>query len=140
MDQLIEFATNHPFLVSLFFILLFLLIQTSLSSASGIKSVSPFEATSLVNHENAIIIDIRESTEFDKGHILNSLHIPPSSINDQLNKLKKNVDKPVIVSCNSGHRSRGVCKQLLKNGLTKVYNLDGGILAWQNANMPISKI
>ena len=140
MEQLIEFSMHHIYLVGIFIVLLFLFIYVSFSSSGGVKSVSPIEVTSLLNHENAIIIDVREQIEFDKGHILNSKHIPIKNITDQIDKLKKKyVEKPVIVGCQSGYRSVSICKQLVKAGFERVYNLDGGIAAWQSASMPMRK-
>ena len=54
----------------------------------------------------------------------------------ELEKLKS---RPVIAYCRSGSRSGGAGSILKKNGFETVYNLGGGIMAWQNANLPLNK-
>lgn len=140
MGQFFEFLGNHPLLSAIFFVLLVFLIQDLLSaSLSGIRQLNAISATSLINHENAIVVDVREASEFATGHILNAVHIPFSKFTDQVGKLEKYKDVPLIISCRSGARSGSACKQLKKSGFDKLYNLQGGILAWESANLPLTK-
>ncbi|MGD2084341.1 MAG: rhodanese-like domain-containing protein, partial [Chromatiales bacterium] len=52
--------------------------------------------------------------------------------------LKKFKNRPIVVSCRSGAQSATACRQLRKEGFERVYNLHGGILAWESANLPVS--
>jgi len=99
----------------------------------------PPQATLLINHENAIVLDVREDKEYAQGHILNSVHIPLSMLSDKIGRLEKYRNRPIIASCMSGNRSGRACSMLKKNGFEKVHNLKGGIIAWQNANLPLTK-
>lgn len=140
MDRLLEFALNHWLLVSAFLFIAGWLLYSLLSDKiQGIQSVSPIEATALLNHEDAVVIDVRETHEFNEGHILNALHIPMASLTERVAKLQKHKNNSIIINCQSGYRSVHACKQLQRQGFTKVYNLSGGILAWRNASLPIQK-
>lgn len=123
-----------------FSIVMGLLVWNLLSDQiSGIKPLLPQEVTLLINHENAIILDVREAKEYAEGHILNSVHIPLSTLSDKMARLEKYRNQPLIASCLSGSRSGNACRMLKKNGFEKVHNLKGGITAWQNANLPLIK-
>jgi rhodanese-related sulfurtransferase len=82
---------------------------------------------------------VRPTADYSKGHIINSTNIPMNGFSKQISTLEKYRDKPVIVSCRSGAQSSQACSQLRKAGFKEVYNLRGGILAWQNANLPLSR-
>ncbi|MCK5877097.1 MAG: rhodanese-like domain-containing protein [Candidatus Marithrix sp.] len=140
MEQLIEFAGNHSGLFMAFFFVLGLLFWGLIAEqVSGIGALVPQEAILLINHENAMILDVREDSEYSQGHILNSIHIPLSTLPNKLGRLEKYRSKPIIASCRSGNRSGRACGILKKNGFENLHNLKGGIIAWQNASLPLSK-
>lgn len=113
-----------------------MLVVTSLR---GGKGLSPAQATALINREDAQVIDVREASEFSTGHLLNARHIPLSDLEKRLGELEKFKDKPVILNCQSGSRSAAACNILRKAGFAHVHNLEGGIAAWEQAGMPISR-
>jgi len=140
MDQFLTFISNHWDLFAALVIIIALLFgSTFLSAVRGIKQVGPADTTRMINHDKAIVLDVREDKEFAQGHIINSLHIPMGKVQERLSELDKHKSSPIIVSCRSGARSNSVCGVLRKNGFENVSNLKGGIIAWQNASMPISK-
>ena len=139
MPQFVEFVVNHWVLSVTFVALLSLLIWTSFAHAGGARKISPLDATRLINSENAIVLDVRGDGEFGEGHIVNALHIPQGSLKDRLDKLEKYKKRPIISTCRTGHQSASACSLLRKNGFEKVYSLSGGILAWQNASLPLTK-
>lgn len=140
MEQLLNFINNHWDLFTALIIIIALLFASTLVNAiRGIKQIGPVEATHLINHQDALILDVREDKEFATGHIINSLHIPMSKVQDRLTELNKHKSSPVIVSCRSGSRSNSTCALLRKNGFENVANLKGGLMAWQSANMPLNK-
>lgn len=105
----------------------------------GFSSIHPSMATQLINRENALILDVREDNEYREGHIVNSVHIPVGYLGDRMKELEKFKDRPIIVGCRSGQRSSQACTILKKQGFDTVYNLNGGILAWKNDNLPLTK-
>ena len=139
IDQIGEFATNHWELFLALAVVVALLIRSFVTDVGTKFSVDPSKATELINHSDAVVLDVRPEGEFREGHIINALHIPLSGVKDQLGQLQKYKDKPLIVSCRSGAQSAAACKQLRGDGFDQVYNLKGGMLAWQNANLPVSK-
>lgn len=140
MSQLITFATNHPFLIAAFIMICVLLVMNLMGDRlRGYQSVPPVQATQLINRDNAIIVDVREDNEFQQGHIVNSMHIPLGYFKDRIVELEKHRDKPIIVGCRSGHRSGHACALLKKAGFEQVFNLSGGVMAWQNANLPLTR-
>jgi len=139
INQLSEFAGNHTLLVTaLAGIIIMLLAGEIQQRIGGVKTIGPVDATRMLNHENAIMIDMRDDKDFKTGHIVNAVHLPKcdESTMERLEKFRK---RPLIVYCRSGQRSAGVCIRLRKQGFEPVYNLKGGVLAWQNANLPLSK-
>jgi len=105
----------------------------------GYLAASPAEATTLINREDAVVLDVRETNEFQNGHIVNSVHIPQGFLKDRLNELEKYKTKPIVIACRSGHRSGQACSLLKKNGYENIYNLSGGVMAWESANLPLQK-
>lgn len=137
MEQVLEFAGNHTLLVTAFIAILGALIWNLVSDSGGKNAVDPVKATELINHENAVVVDVRSMAEFGKGHIIHSINIPLNGFKDQLKQLEKHKDKPIIVVCQSGSRSGMAARMLQKEGFAQAKNLRGGILAWNNANLPV---
>lgn len=140
MNEMTIFATNHPVLSVLWLTLLFLLLYSFIGVRfRAYKPASPSVAIQLMNHEEAVVIDVREDNEYAKGHIVGSIHMPMSYFDDRLKDIEKYKSKPIIVGCQSGQRSGQACSKLTKAGFETVYNLSGGIMNWQHENMPITK-
>lgn len=102
----------------------------------GGKNVSVPEATLLMNREDAVIVDVRESGEWSTGHIPNARHIALGQFDKRIGELDKFKARPVILCCASGNRSSSACGALKKAGFERVYNLDGGMRAWRDAGLP----
>jgi rhodanese-related sulfurtransferase len=115
-----------------------LLWQTFGNRLSGLSQVSTAEATRLIN-DDALVLDVREDKEWAEGHIPNARHIPIAQLSKRLAELDKLKDKAIVVSCRSGHRSASVCRTLKKNGFENVHNLAGGIVAWEQAGLPVTR-
>ncbi|WP_316750587.1 rhodanese-like domain-containing protein [Pedobacter gandavensis] len=90
------------------------------------------------NKEDFQLIDVRETFEYETSN-LGGLNIPLGGILIEVDQIA--TDKPVIIQCRSGKRSAAAVMQLeAMNGLTNLYNLKGGIVAWKEAfdpNMPV---
>ncbi len=105
----------------------------------GGKGVSVNEATLLINREDAVVLDVREASEWSAGHIPNARHIALGRLQSHLSELEKFKDKPIIVCCASGNRSSSACGTLKRAGFERVYNLEGGIGAWSGAGLPVTR-
>jgi rhodanese-related sulfurtransferase len=139
MEHIVEFVGKHPLLVAGFVFLAVLLIQDLISGGFGQNHLDAKGATELINTQDAVVIDVRPNADFLKGHIINAENVPMSGLSGQIERLKKYQGRPIIVSCNSGGQSTLACRQLKKAGFDPVYNLKGGMLAWQNDNFPVSR-
>jgi rhodanese-related sulfurtransferase len=137
LAQLIEFITNHWLLFLALVVILALLVHNLAVGGKG--SVEPLAATDLINRRDALVVDVRPAADFAKGHIINAMNIPMNGFKNQIGVLQKHKDKPILVSCRSGAQSTGACKELRKEGFSEVYNLRGGLLAWENANLPLTR-
>ena len=140
MDQLITFTSNNTILVVAIVIVSLMLIHSLVGEKlRGYSSITPVQSTQMINHDDALILDVRESNEYSEGHIINSLHIPLSSLKTRMKDLEKHKSKKVIIACRSGHRSSQACANLKKEGFEQVFNLRGGVMAWESANLPLVK-
>lgn len=106
------------------------------SRLSGVRQVGPQEAVQLFNREDALILDVRENSEYHDGHIAKSRHVPLGKLKTELVALEKFKDRAIIAVCRSGARSQRACGILKKAGFAKVHNLEGGIHAWEQAGLP----
>lgn len=140
MSQLFEFFGNHPILTLALVVILAMLVGSEIQRRlRSIQDIGPMEAIRLLNQQDALFIDTRTESEYKEGHIAEALHIPLSDLERRASELNKYKDRPLIAYCRSGHRSAGAGGKLKKLGFETVYNLGGGIMAWQNANLPVTR-
>lgn len=135
----LEFIQQNIYLVGLAIISGAMLLYYSIRHPGGGNSLTPTEATLLINREDAQIVDVREPDEYASGHIPESRSIPLAKLEERAADIAKSKETPVLVVCQSGARSAGACKTLEKLGFAKVHNLNGGIAAWRTAGLPLKK-
>jgi rhodanese-related sulfurtransferase len=134
----VEFIKNNALLIGLAFgSAIMLLMPMFKKSTGGVPSLSPAEAVTLINRNNALVLDVRDEAEFTNGHIADAMHIPVADLEGRLAELKKYKSKPVLVNCQRGARSAKACEILRKAEFTQVHNLHGGLDAWQQAKLPL---
>ena len=139
MQQFGEFFLNHwELFLALGFILVMLAYQMFGNRLHGYENADPLAAVQLMNREDAVVVDVRGDDEFREGHIADAIHIPLPALASRAGELEKYKDRPLILGCRSGSRSAGACGILSKQGFEKLYNLSGGMMAWQNANLPVA--
>ena len=140
LNQIFEFAVNHLYLVAAFVVLLALVFFNEFKIATQrFASLSPAAAVQLMNSEDVVVLDVREPSETAAGKITRAIQIPAGAVKTRLGELEKHKDKTLLVYCKTGARAGGACKELSQNGFAKVYSLNGGLQAWQEAHLPISK-
>lgn len=105
----------------------------------GIREADCVAALQLINHKSALVLDVREENEYQLGHVLNSKLIPLGKLKERIGELEKYKEQPIVVVCRTGNRSGTACAALGKQGFTQAYNLAGGVIAWQKANLPLEK-
>lgn len=136
--KFVEFIKSNILLIGLAIGSGFMLLLPSFKkSAGGVPNLSPAEAVTLINRSNAFVLDVRDDTEFEKGHIADATHIPVGDLSARLGELKKYQNKPVLVNCQRGIRSAKACDILRKAEFTQLHNLQGGLNAWLEAKLPV---
>ena len=97
------------------------------------------EFAELIADSNVVVLDVRTAAEFAEGHIQRAILIDQGQ-SDFMEKAKATLptDKTIAVYCRSGRRSANAAGRLADVGY-KCVNLKGGIIAWQGANMPVTK-
>lgn len=142
-EELLAFATRSPWnqILSLALVgLTIAIVYTEIARLfRGYRALRPAELTHLVNSENALVVDLSASNDFEKGHIAGSRNVLPSSFDPENKLLAQAKSLPVVVVCRNGQASAGAAKRLKKAGFEKVYWLDGGVAAWQQADLPLVK-
>ena len=112
------------------------LIQRRLSPVTDIGTL---EVTRLINSSNAVLVDVRETKEFEGGRLPKAVHIPLSQLDSRSGELAKLKDRPVVAYCMTGNRSSMAAKILARAGFKDIYQLRGGYRAWKDAGLPVEK-
>jgi rhodanese-related sulfurtransferase len=140
MERFSEFFINHWDLFAVLAFILFMMFSGPLMQRlRGFNGIDPSGAVLLINHQDALCIDVREESELKDGVILDSIHIPVGQFGSRIEELDEHKERPIIVGCRSGARSSGACGKLKSRGFEQVYNLTGGMMAWQSAGLPLDK-
>lgn len=106
---------------------------------NSVRDIDPKRAIRLINYEDALVLDVRDDSEYAGGHPPNAKHIPAEKIEDRWQELEKFKDKPVVIIFTPGLRVGRAGTVLRKNGFKQVFNLNGGIDTWRRENLPLVK-
>lgn len=143
MDAFIVFLQKNPFNMMLFggavatgAMLLWPLLMRPFRAG---REVSVQEAVQLINRKDALVVDVRDTGEFEAGHVAGARHVPEKQLTERLRELEKFRERPIIVTCRSGTRSGVAVQVLRRHGFKEAFNLGGGIAAWDQAGMPLEK-
>ncbi|MDX2133870.1 MAG: rhodanese-like domain-containing protein [Saprospiraceae bacterium] len=123
------------------FLLLLSLFAFSCTSQTGIAQgkLDPGAFEKGMAQEGAQIVDVRTPQEFGSGHLNGAVNLDISAPGFAENIARLDKNKPVYVYCAVGGRSASAAGYLLQQGFTKVYDLSGGISAWQRAGKKVVK-
>ena len=140
LDTLLAFAGRHPLLsIGLVALTVAIIANEVVRLFRPYKALRPAGLTALINRENALVVDLSASGDFEKGHIAGSRNVMPSQFDPENKQLAAARALPVVVVCRTGQASSGAAARLKKAGFEQVYWLDGGIAAWQQADLPLVK-
>lgn len=121
-----------------FGVLFFILLTAAAVSAAASKDITSAEAKAIIiKNRNTFILDVRTPQERSQGFIPGSVLIPIDMIEKRLNEIPKN--RPVVVYCAVGSRSRAVAQALSVRGFPEVYNMRDGIAGWYRNGFPIQR-
>jgi len=127
-----DFVNENLILVSLTIFVFLLAIFNELKIKEGnICGLSPLQAVKLIN-QNAVIFDLRNESEFEKKHLIDSQN---STAEDLLNKAES-LKKPVLLICDTGGASKKSSLALRQNNVEQAFYIKGGIIEWERASLP----
>lgn len=106
---------------------------------TGARQIGTLEATRIINSGDALILDVRDPSEFAAGRIPRSKNVPLAELAKRADEIVRFKDKPVIVTCATGTRTNGALKLLKGAGFSNVYALKGGLASWREATLPVEK-
>lgn len=141
IQEIMQFVSRNM-LLSLVWIALLVavVVMTFKGLFSKSKVIARSQAITLINKEEAVVVDLRTREDFRKGHIIDSINLTPSEIKDNnLGELEKHKQKPVIVVSASGMESGKPAEQLTQYGFEKVFVLKEGIAGWAGENLPLAR-
>lgn len=113
-------------------------------SLHGAKKLSVSDLTSMINNENAVVIDLRTEKEFNNGHVTGAINFASSDVNN-LSLLEKKINgftkgdasQPIVLICKEGLKSKQEAYKLKVKGIASMCYLNGGMASWTAEGMPV---
>ena len=134
-----DFVTANWALILLALVSGGMLAWPRLSGGGGAGALTPTAAVQLINREKAVVVDVCEPEEYAAGHVVGAKSIPLGELEAKLPGAVKNKALPVILVCASGIRSTRAVAIARKLGYEQAQSLGGGLKAWREANLPVTK-
>ena len=106
---------------------------------TGGGSLTAQGAVQLINRERAVMIDVRDATEYAAGHATGARNVPLDQLEQKLPTTVKNTALPVLLMCASGARAQRALATAKKLGYEQAQVVGGGLKSWKDANLPIEK-
>jgi len=138
IEKVVFFLTQHWMLSTAFMGLLVVFLANEWFYPEPKNAKDPNEVIQLINHQDALVIDLRSKEAYTEGHIPSAIHIPMANAIQKIPSLEKVGKRPIVLVCTLGQDASKVCKTLLSQGLN-VQVLSGGIEAWRRAGLPLVK-
>ncbi|WMJ71213.1 rhodanese-like domain-containing protein [Stenotrophomonas sp. 24(2023)] len=139
-EELLAFAGRNPMLTAALVGLTVAILVTEIRRLfRGFKGVKPAELVQLMTAGGAVVVDLSASGDFEKGHIAGSRNAQASAFGPDHKLVANAKQSPVVLVCRTGTASETAAKALKKAGFEKVFVLDGGLPAWQQAELPLVK-
>lgn len=109
---------------------------SALASGELARTVKVEQVTDL-QKAGTLVLDVREVSEYTEAHVSGSTLIPLGQLAQRLQELGADKSKPVVLICRSGRRSAQALTILEQAGFSAASNVEGGMLAWQKAGLPV---
>ncbi|MBR4736361.1 MAG: rhodanese-like domain-containing protein [Rhodocyclaceae bacterium] len=115
------------------------LLFDMLRARADTSLLTPTQATLLINREEPLVIDLRTQGEFDKGRLNDARNIAQADLSARLSDLQNYKTRPILLYCATGMRSAASVKLMREAGFEKVFHLQGGLMEWEKANLPVTR-
>jgi len=106
--------------------------------AANVRNIDVAQGKALQS-QGALLLDVREKDEFAEVHAPGGVLVPLGQLKNRINEIRNYERKPVVVICRSGRRSAQAADMLNQLGFTSVHNVQGGMIAWEQARLPVIK-
>jgi len=135
----VDFLTsnNNLFILAIAIVSGLMLMWPTIVRARGAGAVSPAEAVQMMNQRHAVVIDVRPAEQFATGHIAQARNLPLDELEKRAEALPKN--KPLVVVCDMGRAAGRAATKLKSLGHAEVAVLDGGLRAWTQGGLPLTR-
>jgi rhodanese-related sulfurtransferase len=138
LERLPEFAQNNIVLVMILVALVVWLIAHEWARFTRkYKALTPAQLTLLINRENALVVDISPHADYERGHILGAKSVLMSQFGPEHREVAKAKEQPIAIVCRSGQTAAIAAEKLTKAGFANVNVLEGGMMAWTQAELPV---
>lgn len=135
-----EFVVQNIWLVALFVASGVMLVWPELSRLIGAAGeIGTLEATRLMNQGSTLVLDVGDEKDYAAGHLPRARHIPARELGGRIEEISRYKEKAVIVSARANAHAAAAVRALKRAGFTTVYQLKGGVAAWQQASLPVEK-
>lgn len=139
MEQLLEFAANHPLLVTAAVVIGALLVFNELRLAGSARfAVSPDQAVRLMNN-GALVLDVRNGEAYAGGHLNGARNIEIGELEQRLADFQRFRSKPVLAYDERGLQAGRAVTTLRRNEFEHAYMLRGGVNAWREEHLPLTR-
>lgn len=141
MNVSIRSAAINPATFTSFRNTLAAMVMSSLLLAACGQSVVGVDVNKAaeMQKQGALLLDVRDPDEHAEGHAPQSMNIPLGRLHTRRGELEAWRNKPVVVICRSGRRSARAVEDLNAAGFSQAFNVEGGMLAWEAAKLPVEK-
>ena len=139
MEQLLEFAGNHPLLVSAALVIGTMLVYNEMRLATTARfAVSPDQAVRLMN-KGALVLDLRAEDAYNAGHLSGAKQVDLAGLDDRLKAFERYKSKPVIAYDERGTVANRAVAALRRNEFEHAFVLRGGLAAWREEHLPVTR-
>ena len=114
-----------------------LLLWPLIRKGGGATALTPLEATQLINHRNAIVVDLRDDKDFALGSLAGARSLPFAALAERVGELARFKARPALVVCDNGQQSARAVAAFKTQGFDEVHSLAGGVSAWRQAGLPL---
>ena len=132
-----KFILDNLFLIAIALVSGGLLVWPLLRKGGSATLVNALEATQLINHRNAIVVDVRDEKDYAAGSLAGARNMPFATLADRASDVVRFKARPVVIVCDAGQRSASAIATFKAQGFEEAYSLTGGISAWKQAGLPL---